>query len=75
VLLHAASGGRRSAKEAGGEGDEPIGVAEHDVEHGGVGIPGCDRDFDGGCGLACLSARDGDRGSPRRARLLLERFG
>jgi hypothetical protein len=57
-----------SANEARGEGDEAIGVAENDVEHGCIGISGGDRDLDaggdrdldgGGC-LACFASCDGD---------------
>jgi hypothetical protein len=44
-----------SAYEAGGEGDEPIGVTEDDLEHCGIGFPRCDRDLDGGRRLARLA--------------------
>jgi hypothetical protein len=43
---------RLSAKEAGSEGDEAVGMAEHDVEHVGVGIACGDCDLDGRRGLA-----------------------
>jgi hypothetical protein len=73
VLLHAASGGRRSAKEAGGKSDEVIGVTEYDLEVRRIGVSRGDRDLDGGCRLARLASRDGDgaclvrpRDSPRR---------
>jgi hypothetical protein len=35
-----------SAKEAGGECHEAIGVPEHDIELGGVGVACCDLDRD-----------------------------